>query len=218
MSLKIGTSVVSHLSMTFRADHTFRCIAFVSGNLRTRYRIKKLRNAGRKRCGLPKRVPHVASRPSCSELLTTRLFPPRLMAERPGPGSQARFSVFNGRSALPAAMPISASFFFESETARLMFVRHRWPEGFRWWLFCQFPREDTAADYERGHDRPESPKLHLLHCGVLRSLTTTSHCCIRKLLNQALRNSSGNLAKFTAIRAWRRRGPNHAPWHQRVRF
>jgi hypothetical protein len=61
-------------------------------------------------------------------------------------------------------MPISASFFFESETARLMFVRHRWPEGFRWLLFCQFPREDTAADYECCYDYPEAPKLHLLHC------------------------------------------------------
>jgi hypothetical protein len=97
-------------------------------------------------------------------------------------------------------MPISASFFFEREAAGLMFDWHRWPHSLRWWLFCQFPREDTAADYERRHDCPESPKLHLLHCGVLRSLNTTSHCCIRKLLNQALRNSSGSLAKFTAIR------------------
>jgi hypothetical protein len=79
-------------------------------------------------------------------------------------GSQARFSVFNGWSALPAAMPTSASFFFESETARLTFVQHRWPQGFRWWLFCQFPREDTAAHYERRHDYPEAPKLHVLHC------------------------------------------------------
>jgi len=66
-------------------------------------------------------------------------------------------------------MPISASFFFESETARLMFVRHRWPEGFRWWLFCQFPREDTAADYKRRHDCPES----CICCMVVFSLNTT---------------------------------------------
>jgi hypothetical protein len=60
-------------------------------------------------------------------------------------------------------MPISASFFFEREAAGLMFIS----QGFRWWLFCQFPREDTAADYKRRHDCPESPKLHLLHGGVL---------------------------------------------------
>ena len=29
-----------------------------------------------------------------------------------------------------------------------MFVRHRWPQSFPWWLFCRFPREDAAADYE----------------------------------------------------------------------
>ena len=39
---------------------------------------------------------------------------------------------------------------------------------FRWWLFRRLPREDATADYECGHDRPENPKLHLLHCGVLR--------------------------------------------------
>jgi hypothetical protein len=68
-------------------------------------------------------------------------------------------------------MPISASFFFEREAARLMSVRHRWPQGLRWWLFCQFPREDTADDYERRHDCPESPNLHLMHGGVLRHST-----------------------------------------------
>ena len=52
-----------------------------------------------------------------------------------------------------------------------MFVRHRWPQSFRWWLFCRFPREDAAADYECAHDCPENPKWHLLHCGVLRCLT-----------------------------------------------
>jgi hypothetical protein len=76
----------------------------------------------------------------------------------------------------PAALPTTAPFFFETETAGLMFVRHRWPQSFRWWLFCRLPREDAAADYECAHDCPENPKLHLLHCGVLRSPnTTTSH-------------------------------------------
>jgi hypothetical protein len=92
-------------------------------------------------------------------------------SNRMATGSKARFSVFNGRSAFPAAMPIDASFFFEREAARLMSVRHRWLQRFRWWLFSQFPREDTAIDYERRHDGPESPKLHLLHGGVLRHST-----------------------------------------------
>jgi hypothetical protein len=56
-----------------------------------------------------------------------------------------------------------------------MFVRHRWPQSFRWWLFCRLPREDAAADYECAHDCPENPKLHLLHCGVLRSPNTTAN-------------------------------------------
>jgi hypothetical protein len=68
-------------------------------------------------------------------------------------------------------MPISASFLFEREAAGLMFDWHFWPRSFHWWPFCQFPREDTAADHERRHDCPENPKLHLLHCGVLRHST-----------------------------------------------
>ena len=66
------------------------------------------------------------------------------------------------------ALPTTAPFFFETETAGLMFVRHRWPQSFRWWLFCRLPREDVAADYECAYDCPENPKWHLLHCGVLR--------------------------------------------------
>jgi hypothetical protein len=46
------------------------------------------------------------------------------------PLSEARPCFFNGRYA--AANPITAPFFFESETAGLMFVRPRWPQGFRW--------------------------------------------------------------------------------------
>jgi hypothetical protein len=66
--------------------------------------------------------------------------------------SQTRFSFFNGRYGPPAALPITAPFFFESETAGLMFVRHPWPQSFPWWLFGRFPREDAAADYECGQD------------------------------------------------------------------
>jgi hypothetical protein len=96
----------------------------------------------------------------------------RLVAHGTSPfRSQTWFSFFNGRYASPAALPITASFFFESETAGLMFVRHRWPQSFRWWLFCRFPREDAAADYECAHDCPENPKWHLLHCGVLHRST-----------------------------------------------
>jgi hypothetical protein len=29
-------------------------------------------------------------------------------------------------------VPTTAPFFFESETVGLMFVWHRWPQGFRW--------------------------------------------------------------------------------------
>jgi len=72
--------------------------------------------------------------------------------------SQRRPSFFNGRYA--AANPITAPFFFESETARLMFLRHRWPQGFRWKLFSWFPREDAAADHYCGHGCNEKSKLH----------------------------------------------------------
>jgi hypothetical protein len=37
-----------------------------------------------------------------------------------------------GRFGSPAALLITASFFFLSETAGLMFVRHCWLRGFRW--------------------------------------------------------------------------------------
>jgi hypothetical protein len=113
--------------------------------------------------------------------------------------SQTRFSFFNGRYGSPAALPITAPFFFESETAGLMFVRHRWPQGFRWWLFCRFPREDAAADKECGHNRPENPKLHLLHCGVLRRPTPLQDI-VNSPTNQVSRKSFGSLAIFTAIR------------------
>jgi hypothetical protein len=46
------------------------------------------------------------------------------------PLSEGRPSFFNVRYS--AARPMIALFFFESETAGLMFVRHRWPQGFRW--------------------------------------------------------------------------------------
>ena len=79
-----------------------------------------------------------------------------------------------------------------------MFVRRCWPQGFPWWLFLRFPREDTAADYERGHDCPENPKLHLLHCGVLRR-STPLRAIIRRSTYQVLRTSFGSLAMFAAI-------------------
>ena len=44
--------------------------------------------------------------------------------------SQSRPSFFNDRYA--AARPITALFFFESETTGLMFVRHRCARGFSW--------------------------------------------------------------------------------------
>jgi hypothetical protein len=90
-------------------------------------------------------------------------------------GSQTWFRFFNGRCGSPAAFPITALFFFESKTAGLMFVRHYWLQGFRWCLFSWFSAEDAAADHECGDNCPESPKLHLLHCGVSVANTTRSH-------------------------------------------
>ena len=113
--------------------------------------------------------------------------------------SQTRFSFFNGRYGPPAALPITAPFFFESETAGLMFVRHRWPQSFCWWLFCRFSREDAAADYECAHYCPEDPKWHLLHCGVLRR-PTPIRAIIGRSEYHVLRNSSGSLAILAAIR------------------
>src|SRR6516162_10183074 len=113
-------------------------------------------------------------------------------------GSQTWFSFFNGRYRSPAALPISAPFFFETETAWLMFVRHCWSQSFCWWLFLWFPRENAAADYECGHDCPENPKLHLRHCGVLRRPTPLP-AIIGRSAYQVLRNSSGSLAKLIAI-------------------
>ena len=84
-------------------------------------------------------------------------------------GSQTWSSFFNGRYGSPDANPITTPFFFESKTARLPFVRHHCAQS--WWLFLRFPRENAAADYPCNHDCPENPKLHLLHCGVLRRLT-----------------------------------------------
>ena len=124
----------------------------------------------------------------------------RLVARETSPfRSQTWFSFFNGRYASPAALPITAPFFFETETAGLMFVRHRWPQSFLWWLFCRLPREDAAADYECAYDCPENPKLHLLHCGVLRRVTPP-RAIIDRPAHQVLRNSSGSLAIFAAIR------------------
>ena len=44
--------------------------------------------------------------------------------------------------------------------------------------------------------RPRLPKFPRYSCCmvVFSVANTTSHCCIRKLLYQALRNSSGNFA------------------------
>src|SRR6516164_4164459 len=47
-------------------------------------------------------------------------------------GSQSWFSFFNGRYRSPAALPISALFFFESKAARLIFVRRCWPCPYAW--------------------------------------------------------------------------------------
>src|SRR3974390_1628640 len=113
-------------------------------------------------------------------------------------GSQTWFSFFNGRYGSPAALPITAPFFFETETAGLMFVRHRWPQSFRWWLFCRLPREDATADHECAHDCPENPKLHLLHCGVLRR-PTPLRAIIRRSAFHVLLNHSGSFTIFSAI-------------------
>jgi hypothetical protein len=113
-------------------------------------------------------------------------------------GSQTRFSFFNGRYGSPAALPITAPFFFETETAGLMFVRHRWAQSFPWWLFCRFPREDAAADHECEHGRNKNPKLHLLHCGALRR-ATPPRAIIDLPAHQVLRTNSGSLAILAAI-------------------
>src|SRR6516165_5841303 len=47
-------------------------------------------------------------------------------------GSQIWFNFFNGRCRSPAALPIRAPFFFETETAGLMCARHSWPQSVRW--------------------------------------------------------------------------------------
>jgi len=59
---------------------------------------------------------------------------------------------------------MTAPFFFESETAGLMSVRHRRLQSRR--LFFRFPREDAAANYPCRHDGKKQPKLCLLHRGV----------------------------------------------------
>jgi hypothetical protein len=110
---------------------------------------------------------------------------------------ESRPSFFNDRYA--AARPITAPFFFESKTTGLMFVRNCCPQSFHGQLFCWFPREDAAADYPCKHGGKKHPKLCLLHRGVLRSPTP-----LRTIINsptyQVLRNSSGSLAIFAAIR------------------
>jgi len=114
-------------------------------------------------------------------------------------GSQTWFGFFSQRCGSPAALPITAPFFFERKTAGLIFVRRCWPQSFCWLLFCRLSREDAAADYECAHDCPENPKWNLLHCGVLRR-PTPLRAIIRPSTHQVLRNSSGNLAKLAAIR------------------
>ena len=96
-----------------------------------------------------------------------------------------------------AARPITAPFFFESETAGLTFVRHRWPQRLYWWLFLRFPREDAAADYECGHDCPENPKLHLRHRGVLRRLTP-----LRAIIRRSAYQVSSSLLSSLAAAGW----------------
>src|SRR5262249_21331194 len=59
--------------------------------------------------------------------------------------------------------------------------------------------EDAAADDECGHDCPESPKRYLLHCGVL-CRSTPPRAIISSTTYLVLRNSSGSLAIFAAIR------------------
>jgi hypothetical protein len=81
-------------------------------------------------------------------------------------GSQTWFSFFNRRYGAPAALPITALFFFESETARLMLVRHRWSQDFRSSLFSWLSRENAASDYKCGHGHKKHRKLNLLHRGV----------------------------------------------------
>src|SRR6516164_4323654 len=68
-----------------------------------------------------------------------------------------------------------------------------------WRPFCRPSSEDATADYECAHDCPENPKLHLWHCGVLRR-PTPLRAIIRRSAYQVLRESSGNLAMFAAIR------------------
>jgi len=102
--------------------------------------------------------------------------------------SQSRSSFFNDRYA--AANPMTAPFFFESETTGLMFVRHRSPQS--WYAFFRFPREDAAADYPCGHGGKKHPKLCLLHRGVL-GRPTPSSAIIPRMAHQVLRcTSSGN--------------------------
>src|SRR5215813_2362079 len=69
-------------------------------------------------------------------------------------------------------------------------------------LLRWFPREDAAADYECGHDRRENHQWHDLHChcGALRRLTPPLPAIIRRFAYQVLRNISGNLAMFAAMR------------------
>jgi len=123
--------------------------------------------------------------------------PPHLVACETG--SQTWFSFFNGRYGSPAALPITASFFFETETAGLMFVGHRCPQSLRWWLFCRLPREDAAADHECDYDRNKNPKLRILHCGVLRRVIPL-RAIIDLPAHQVLRTNSGSLATLAAIR------------------
>jgi hypothetical protein len=80
-----------------------------------------------------------------------------------------------------------------------MFVRQRWPQSFYCWLFCRFAREDAAADYECAHGCQENPNLYLLHSGVLHRVTPP-RAIIDLPAHQVLRSSSGNLARFAAIR------------------
>ena len=76
----------------------------------------------------------------------------------------------------------------------------------RWRNFWRVPRENAAAGYECGHDCPENHQWHDLHChcGVLRRLTPLRGI-IRRAAYQVLRNVSGSLAMFAAIR--------RASWH-----
>jgi hypothetical protein len=67
--------------------------------------------------------------------------PPRVGV---GKWSERRSRFFDDRGA--AALPITASFFFKTETAGLMFVRYARPRDFSCESFSGFQRQNATAD------------------------------------------------------------------------